>query len=276
MLMKTARLLTNCIALSVLLGATMSCDQTITELAQPASPTAQPSEKIAHLLERAMREGTQQDYDAITTEYKALNFTELEQFNALKTKIDQERLVRKLAQSGVPLGEEQRLAVAGSLQQANSLRSDVNKQSVALYGVPYNQIADSLLYSLLEQESRSHSIDVTNFNPEPSANARSSQVMACSVADFPYVSTKLSGNVKWNYWGQKRTPGTSDCDYEFRYSGYLFRFYPKDWFAEKLCNSFGNAILRRSNNTYTRLLMGKWRVLFWEGDPGLTSVDMRG
>ena len=274
--MKTSRLLANSIALSILLGVTMSCNQTITELAQPASPTVQSSEKIPKLLERTLREGTQAEYEAITAEYKSLNFNELELFNKLKTEIDKERIVQKLAQSGVPLNQAQRLMVAGSLQQVNSLRSDVNKQSVALYGVPYNQIADSLLYSLLNQESRNYAIDVPNFNPELSANARAAQVTACSVADFPYVSTKLSGNIKWNYWGQKRTPGTSDCDYEFRYSGYLFRFYPKDWFAEKLCNSFGNAILRRSNNTYTRLLMGKWRVLFWEGDPGLTSVDMRG
>ncbi|WP_420149851.1 hypothetical protein [Spirosoma sp.] len=275
--MKTSRLLTTCVAMSVLLGATMSCDQKITELAQPAStPTAAPgNEKISRLLERTLREGTQEEYDAITAEYKALSFDELELFNKVKTEIDQERLVQKLAQSGVKLNQTQRQMVTGSLQQANSLRSAVNRQSVALYGVPYNQLADSLLYSLLERESVKHPIDVPNFNPEPSANARAAQVMACTAADFPYVSTKLSGNRNWNYWGWKRTTGSNDCDIEFRYSGYLFRFYPKDWFAERLCDSFNNRILRRSNNTYTRLLMGAWRVIFWEGDPGLTSVDMR-
>ena len=174
------------------------------------------------------------------------------------------------------LTQQQRQMLTNSLEQVNSLRSALNKQAVVLYGVSYNKLADSALYTLLEQESRNFGIEPPNFNPEPTeSNARPAQTMSCSVASFPYVSTKLTGNRKWNYWGEKRTPGTDDCDYEFRYSGYLYRFGPKDWFAERLCDSFNNRIARRSNDTYTRLLFGNRGVWLWIGWPGLTSVEMR-
>lgn len=274
--MKTTRLLTNCLALSVLLGTNLSCDQTVTELAQPTSPTVQSNEKISRLLERALREGTQEEYDAISTEYKALSFGELELFNKVKTEVDNERAVQKLAKDGVQLSQQQRQMLTSALQQANSLRSTVNRQSVALYGVPYNQLADSVLNKLLDQEGQNFAVDMPNFNPESTSKARAAQVMSCSSASFPYVATKLTGNLKWNYWGQKSTPDhPNDCDYEFRYSGYLFRFYPKDWFAERLCNSFNNRLARRSNDTYTRILFGNRGVWLWIGYPGLTSVEMR-
>jgi hypothetical protein len=234
------------------------------------------TEKITKLLNKALQEGTQAEYDAITADYTALTFDELELFNKVKTEIDHERVVRKMAGEGIQLTQQQRQMLASALEQANALRSAVNKQSVASYGVSYNKLADSVLTKLVDQEARNFAIDMPNFNPEPTANARAAGVTGCSSASFPYVATKLSGNLNWNYWGQKSTPNhPNDCDYEFRYSGYLFRFYPKDWFAEKLCNSFNNRLSRRSNDTYTRILFGNRGVLLWIGWPGLTSVDMR-
>lgn len=272
--MKTPRLLASCLSLSILVGLSLSCEQKISELAQPS--TGAGTEKITNLLNRALQEGTQAEYDAISADYKALTFDELELFNQVKTAIDNKRVVRKMTDAGVQLTQQQRQTLTNALEQANALRSAVNKQAVALYGMSYNKLADSVLNNLVDQEAQNFAIDMPNYNPEPTGNARAAQVTGCTSASFPYVATKLSGNLKWNYWGQKSTPNhPNDCDYEFRYSGYLFRFYPKDWFAEKLCNSFNNRLSRRSNDTYTRMLFGNRGVWLWIGWPGLTSVEMR-
>lgn len=275
--MYTSQMLRKWSVLLLVLGISAGCGTTITEQVQPAEALSATGSqtRVAQLLDRALKPGTPAEYAAITATYKSLSSVELELFNTLRMESENMRTRQKLAKSGVRVSQVQLTMVTQALQQVSSFRSDVNKLSLEVYGVPYNQVADSLVNKLIIQATQNRSIDMPNLEPVSDPNARVRETMSCSEAAFPYISRKMSyGNLHWNYWGEKRTPGTSDCDYEFRYSGYNIDFDPKDWFADRLCDSFNNAILRRSNSTYTRLLMGKWRVLFWEGYAGLTSVDM--
>lgn len=274
--MYTSRMLRNWSVLLLVLGISAGCGTTITEQVLPAETSSAGSQaRVAQLLDRALKPGTPAEYAAITVTYKSLSSAELELFNTLRMQSENNRIQQKLAQSGGRVSQAQLTMVTQALQQVNSLRSDVNKLSLEMYGIPYNQVADSLVNKLLAQKARNYAIDMPNLEGVSEPSARVGEIMSCAEAAFPYIAHKINyGNLHWNYWGEKRTPGTSDCDYEFRYVHYNYNFDPKDWFADRLCDSFGNAILRRSNSTYTRLLMGKWRVLFWEGYPGLTSVDM--
>ena len=265
-------MLSKFLALILLLSASIGCEKTITEQVQPATGS---SVRVAQLLENALLPGTSETYAAITATYKSLNYEELEVFNTLRMESEDKRMRQRLTKAGARVSQEQLALVTQALRQVRSFRSDVNKRSLELYGVPYNQVADSLVSKLLDQVSRNYIIEIPNLEAISDPRARPEEVMGCTIADFPYVSTKFdNGNLFWNYWGEKKDEGKNDCDYEFRYSGYNYSFDPKDWFADRLCDSFNNRLQRRSNSTYTRLLLGKWRVIFWEGYPGATSIDM--
>ena len=275
--MKHAHLVNKRLALLLFVGISLGCERNTTQPLHPTPPvvaTAGDAE-IAQLVERASRKGTQAEYDAITVAYKALSVDQLELFNQLKLASDKKRLEQKLAQSGARVNQQQSAMIAQVLQQISEFRSAINQQSVKRYGVPYNQLASSQVNTLLDDQTQNYSLVMPNLEAPTDASARLSQPMDCSSASFLLIARKVSnGTQGWSGWTQRRTPNTSDCDYEFRYSGYRINFDPKDWFADRLSDSFNNAILRRYSSGYTRLLFGNRGVWLWIGYPGLLSVDM--
>jgi len=275
--MKSVNLVHRWAALILLIGAAAGCQQTNTEQLQPAPVTVVPQadEMVTQLMERALLPGTQQEYDAITAVYKTLTFDQLEAFNKLKSKADEERMVQQLAiNTGGRVNTQQRAVVAAQIQEVDAFRVKLNQESVTRYGVPYNQLPASTLNQLLDDQT--DSVNPVDLDALANSNARLAP-QGCSSASFPYAATKVSnGSQGWSGWTTRSTPNhANDCDYEFRYSGYRYYFDPKDWFADRLCDSFNNRLARRYGSPNTYILFGNRGVWLWIGWPGLTSVNMR-
>jgi hypothetical protein len=274
--MKHVRFVNKLVALGLLIGVSLGCEKNLNQQVQPTiTPPAASDTRVAQLVERAFQQGSQEEYDAITVAYKGLNFAQLELFNQLKMEADSKKLTQAMATSGGRADEQQVAMVTQQLKQISNFRSKINERSVERYGVPYNQLADSVMNRLLDEEAQNYSFVMPNLDTPADANARLSQPNACTSASFLLLARKVSnGNKGWSGWTERRTPNTSDCDYEFRYSGYRIDFDPKDWFADRLCDSFNNRIARRYASGYTRLLFGNRGVWLWIGYPGLLSVNM--
>ncbi len=274
--MKSVNLVHRWAALVLLIGAAAGCQQSATEQLQPTPVTVAPKadEVVTKLMERALLPGTKQEYDAITAVYETLTFDQLEAFNKLKSKGDEERMVQQLANAGGRVSTQQRAIIAAQIQQVDEFRAELNQQSVTRYGVPYNKLPASTLNQLLDDQT--NSVNPVDLDALASPNARLAP-QGCSSASFPYAATKVSdGGQRWSSWTTRSTPSSpSDCDYEFRYSGYRFYFDPKDWFADRLCDSFNNRLARRYGSPNTYILFGNRGVWLWIGYPGLTSVNMR-
>lgn len=276
--MKHINLTNKWLCLMGLMSISLGCEKSITEQA-PSVQTpvvTQSDQRITKLVERAYQPGTQEDYEALTASYKALTFDELELFNKLKTAADSKRVEQKLASSGARMNAQQLALVTKQLEQISSFRSDINQQSMARYGIPYNQLDASALSSLLDEQGQNNSFDPINLESITNPNARASSVQACSAIRFPSVAVKVNdGTQDWTNWGRRSTPGhPSDCDYEYKYRNYWQNFDPKDWFADQLCKHYNNRIARRYDAPYSYLLFGNRGVLLWIGYPGLLSVEM--
>ncbi|MBD0257224.1 MAG: hypothetical protein ICV83_16015, partial [Cytophagales bacterium] len=153
-------------------------------------------------------------------------------------------------------------------------RTALNKRAVQLHGKPYNQLEAGLVDQLMNQISTEEHYSFSFERPD--ASARIDQTNACTEASFLLISTRVStGQTGYNSWTSRRTPGTTDCDYEYAFPGYFVYFDPKDWFAGQLCDSFNNRIARRFATSHTRLLFGNRGVWLWIGYPGLLSITMR-
>ena len=275
--MKQTRLVNQLVALLFLMGASLGCEKS-TPSSQPPALVSLPTKSdadIEQLVARAFQKGTPAEYDAITLAYQALSADQLVVFNQFRLKTEQKKIEQQLAQSGARLSKQQLALAAQVVEQISTFRSAINQQSIQHYGVPYNQLADSLVNHLLEQQTVPDAPAMTDLETLTDPNARLNQPSACSSASFLLIARKVSnGSRGWSGWTQRRTPNTSDCDYEYRYSDYRINFDPKDWFADRLCNSFNNALLRRYATGYTRLLFGNRGVWVWIGYPGVLSVDM--
>lgn len=276
--MKPAHFVNKVLTLIIFLWVSFGCDNKVIEPVQPThrSPTISSDVNVEQLVERAFQKSTQAEYDSITVAYQALSLEQLELFNQLKMKSDNKRIAQKLAKSGARVDEQQLAMVAQALSQINAFRNAINKRSVELYGVPYNQLADSVVNNLLDEHAQTY-FDVPTPESLTDPNARLSQPTACSAVSYSSVAEKTSsGTTDWTGWTRYRTPKTSDCDYEYRYPGVRFDFDPKDWFANRLCDSFNNRLFRRYtySSNRTRLLFGNRGVWLWIGHPDLLSVDM--
>jgi len=254
----------------VLLLTGVSCQRD----AEPQLAPAVPTQQVADLLARAYQSGTPEQYAAITQDYKRLSFAELELFNQLKTERDLARIKEKAASAGGRVDQAQMAQVGKELQRVGDFRTAINKRALQAYGKPYNQLEAGLLDQLMNQVATEEHYSFSFEKPE--ASARVDQTSGCLEASFPSTATRVSTSTTDDSgWTTRRTPGTTDCDYEFFYSGYRYYFDPKDWFSGQLCDSFNNRIARRYADSASRLLFGNRGVWLWIGYPGLTNVDMR-
>jgi hypothetical protein len=254
----------------VLLLTGISCQRN----AEPQLSPAIPKQEVADLLSRAYQRGTPEEYAAITEAYKHLSFEELELFNQLKTEQDVIRIKQKVSSAGGRVSQTEMTQMSNELRRVGDFRTALNKRAVQLYGKPYNQLEEGLVDQLMNQMSTEEHYSFAFERPD--ASARVDQTNACSEASFLLVSTRVSdGRTGYASWTSRRTPGTTDCDYEYAFPGYFVYFDPKDWFAGQLCDSFNNRIARRYATSHTRLLFGNRGVWLWIGYPGLLSITMR-
>lgn len=254
----------------VLLLTGVSCQRD----AEPQLAPAVQSQKVTDLLSRAYQKGTPEQYAAITEDYKRLSFEELELFNQLKSEQDMAKVKKSAGSAGGRVSQEQMTQVSNELRRAGEFRTALNKRALQAYGKPYNQLEDGLVDQLMGQVMTDEHYSFSFENAD--ASARVDQTNACSEASFLLSSTKVNdGRTGYSSWTTRRTPGTTDCDYEYAFPGYFVYFDPKDWFADQLANSFNNRIARRYATGYTRLLFGNRGVWLWIGYPGLLSITMR-
>lgn len=274
--MNTSRMLSKFLALILLLSASIGCEKTITEQVQPTKerPATDSNGKLAQLLERMLQEGTPQEINATLATYKSLSFEELELYHTLQTEWGIKRQTQRLAQANVRLSQEQLTLLKQVAGQAKALRSGVNKHSMALYGLPYNQIADSLSAKLLDEESSKYPlVDMPDFEAKSDPRARP---MACQTRDFPFTAygQNLPLEIRSNSWTRRSNiEDPNDCDYEYRFAYYNLNFEPKSFYTSLVCAAFRNKLSRRHTPNYTYLLIGN-NAIKWPYDGNDIKLSM--
>lgn len=278
--MNTSRMLSKFLALILVLSASIGCEKTTTEQVQPTKelPATDSNGKLAQLLERMLQEDTPQEIDATLATYKSLSFEELELYHTLQTEWGIKRHTQRLAQANGRLSQEQLTLLKQVAGQAKALRSGINKRSMDLYGLPYNQIADSLYAKLLDEESLKYPlVDMPDFEPKSDPKARSrAQPMGCEAIKFTHTAYKRDLYYKRfnHYWTRRSTPDDpNDCDYEYRFPYYNYNFEPENAYTKRICALFGNKLARRHSPNYTFLLVGN-RAIFWPYDANDIDLSM--
>ena len=259
-------MLSKFLALILLLSASIGCEKTITEQVQPTKelPATDSNGKLTQLLERMLQEGTPQEINATLATYKSLSFEELEVYHTLQTEWGIKRQTKRLAQANVRLSQEQLTLLKQVAGQAKALRSGVNKRSMDLYGLPYNQIADSLYAKLLDEESSKYPlIDMPDFAAKSDPRAR--PMAACYTRKFTHTAYKkdLRAQILSTSWVRRSTPSEpDDCDYEYAFPFKNYDFEPRNAYTAGVCLIFRNKLFRRHTTSYTYLLVGngpiKW------------------
>lgn len=272
--MNTSRMLRNWSVLLLVLGISAGCGTTITEPVPPAGalPATGSKGTLGQLLERMLQEGTPQEIKATLATYKSLSFEELEGYHTLQAEWGIKRHTQRLAQAKVRLSQAQLTLLKQVAGQAKALRSGVNKHSMALYGLPYNQIADSLYANLLDEESSKYPlVDLPDLAAKSDAKARSmSQLSGCEARDFPFTAYKqnLPLEIRNYYWTRRSDiDDRNDCDYEYRFAYYNLNFEPKNAYTAVVCAAFRNRLARRHTPNYTFLLIGNGAIRWpYDGD----------
>ena len=278
--MNTSRMLSNFLALILLLSASIGCEKTITEQVLPPQelPATDSNGKLAQLLEGMLQKGTPQEIDATLATYKSLSFEELELYHTLQTEWGIKRQTQRLAQAKVRLSQEQLTLLKQVAGQAKALRSGVNKRSMALYDLPYNQIADSLYAKLLDEESSKYPVvDMPDFAAKSDPRARSmSRLSGCEARDFRFTAYKRNLYYKrFNYYWTRRSnlEDPNDCDYEYRFAYRNYNFEPENAYTAIVCAAFGNRLSRRHSPNYTFLLIGN-NAIRWPYDGNDIDLSM--
>ena len=269
-------MLSKFLALILLLSASIGCEKTITEQVLPTKePVATDSNgKLAQLLERMIQEGTPEEINATLATYKSLSFEELEVYHTLQTEWGIKRHTQRLARANGRLNQEQLTLLKQVAGQAKALRSGVNKHSMDLYGLPYNQIADSLYAKLMDEESSKYPlVDMPDFEAKSDPRARS---MGCEVRRFPdaaYIQD-LPREIPIRSWGRRSNhQEPDDCDYQFMFAYINYNFEPKNAYTGGVCLFFKNKLARRHSQGYTYLLIGN-RAIFWPFDGNDIKLSM--
>lgn len=265
--MKIFRMKMNAFLLAAAIGLLGGCNQ---DQAEQSLDTTADKARLSALLERTYRQGTGAEYRAIGSEYNRLNAQELELFNQLRMEKEMELLKQKQTYTA---GEWEGLK--HDLALTRDLRNDLNRLSLKQFGKPFTAVSapegDKLMGKVTGQPKY-----LVLFNGRP-AGARMTKTTACYAYRFPSTATRkdVSGR-SWSSWTYRATPDKpTDCDFEYTYPGSYTNFRPTDWWASELCQSFGNAILRRNESYYsTHLLFGATRLKIWIGDRDLLSVEM--
>lgn len=259
------------LAVSSLLVMGTGCQDNQNKMNPAASEGVQlPVSKIETLAYRAIQKGTQQDFDAIDKEYKALNFDELELFNKEIAKL---ALEKELISTNARVDAQHADALAAASKNTEIYRTAINKMSVDLYGVSYNKLDFENLDQVLSK--------VVAPAQTPSSTERASA--ACTTASFPYSTTKMD-NAPANHtgWTRRATPSApNDCDYEFVYSGNRSKISADNYVSQLLCGHWNYRIARRvitfgsrPGDAETRLLFGNNGIALYTGT-SLYDVNMQ-
>jgi hypothetical protein len=230
------------------------------------------NDKVTQLLERALTLGTEQEYDAITEDYKKLSKSEMDRFIELKTERDAAKI--NALSSSHKITEDEKQTMINSLYVARDMRRAFNAYAQKNYKKSINKLDETSLNSLFTSFAKENKINpfLERMGKAPSNN----RAQSCPVFHYPHATVRFNdGGITWFTWNSiVNTPNEWPCDYEFVFSGNKRKIRPTDWFADRLLNSYGGNVQYRHANGNTYVIFGfKWTT-FWIGHPGLTSINM--
>lgn len=128
------------------------------------------------------------------TSYQKMSFDQMEEFNEVLTKLAAERL------QGVEPGIEERIAVA------RDMRSEVNKKSIELYGVPFNQLSGSDLSNVIDI------IWSSGYSQKmKEVEAQYTTASSCFCFNYSFVTTPGGAGLTSNNQGRQRAANQGEC-----------------------------------------------------------------
>ncbi len=256
--MKTLLKLTSGIALVILAAA---CQK---EKTGAAVETPKEKVSLTELVQKLSAPNNPADFAAFQAAYASLNAEELQKFEEIRLKNDSVRLTRKAAEaSNGRISASQETQISADLRRAKDVRAGVYTASLSKFNKPFNKLSQeetNELFNSLEKKS-----DFT--------------IASCPTASYPSTAAfrAYSGQNYYGIWDMG-TPGSSDCDYEYRFDGYYFYVAAQNVDTQYLLWSFGSAVSRRliyyTDGYDTAILLGKTRVIFYVVYPSWASLHM--
>ena len=191
--------------------------------------------------------------------YQTLSSDQLELLNDLFA----EHLARTLNARG-----EQGNTIANAFRQ---LRGEVNRISLELYKVPFNQLDSSQLNAILDS--------IAGSSVAQTIRTQASIQGSCACYDYPYTTVPggygTPGNgisyISASQW--RSNCGDCDWDVAFPVDRHIIRYV--DIFGQGHYNQLGGYFIFRHTSGNTRVVFGFLRTLFWQGHPYFLLEDFR-
>lgn len=206
---------------------------------------------------------------ALLQSYQDLNAAEFATFNKLREEKEQARLAKENG------GNKE--AGLSTLKLSWALRAEIDRLSVAKFGVHFNKLSNDQLHEIDDAA-------IENLRPEyaPSSgtNAKTAAEEACPLYSYPYNTNTVSGaHVGRHGWSSVvNSPGEYPCDTEHKYNGWLVYIHGNDAATRGAINYYGNLGRRHpyfSDGYDTHVILGYAGMAVWLGFPGSFSANMR-
>lgn len=206
---------------------------------------------------------------ALLQSYKDLSAAEFATFNKLREEKEQARLANE--NSG------NKAADLSTLKLSWALRAEIDRLSVAKFGVHFNKLSNDQLHQI-DDEAIANLRPV--FAPSGETNAKTAAEEACPLYSYPYNTNTVSGaHVGRHGWsGVINSPGETLCDSEHKYNGWLVYIHGNDAASRGAINYYGNLGRRHpyfSDGYDTHVILGVAGMAIWVGLPGSFSANMR-